>query len=234
MTEASSTVGILIEYEIGMKRCGVLTEEEFYKLYSLIEKAPHLNFKGIQAYAGHISHEVDEKKRLSAVEENNKKLLSLIDYLNERGVKAEIVSGASTGTAAAKMNVGIYNEIQAGSYLLLDDCYNKLGLPFENSLFVLTTVVSKKDTLTVVDAGVKTVGVDQGVPSVKGVVCKEIAASEEHFQLHYPDREFSVGDKLLLIPGHCCSTMNLHDKAYFISGDEVVSEIAIDGRGFGK
>ena len=36
-----------------------------------------------------------------------------------------------------------------------DNCYNKMDLPFKNSLFVLSTVVSVKDGLGVVDAGVK-------------------------------------------------------------------------------
>lgn len=230
----NSTIGVLIEYEIGMKRCGVLTEEDFYNLYLLISKCSHLKFKGIQAYAGHNSHEVDKDKRLKIIEENNLKLNSLLSYLKERGVQVEIVSGASTGTADVKMNQGIYNEIQAGSYLFLDDCYNKMGLPFENALFVLTSVVSTKDNLVVVDAGVKTVGVDQGLPAVKGVKYSEIVASEEHFQIHNPTKPFNIKDKIMLIPGHCCSTMNLHDKIYLVSEDEVVLEVKIDGRGFGK
>ena len=234
MAKENATVGILIEYEIGMQRCGVLSEDEVYALYQAIEKCPHLKFRGIQAYAGHISHEIDEAKRLSAIEENNKRLLSLLSYLKERGVRVDIVSGASTGTAETKMHQGIYNEIQAGSYLLLDDCYNKMGLPLENSLFVLTSVVSTKENLAVVDAGVKTVGVDQGMPSIAGVFCKEVVASEEHFQFHYPERSFRVGEKVKLIPAHCCSTMNLHDSVYLISGNEVIKKLAIDGRGFGK
>ena len=231
---AGATIGVLIEYEIGMQRCGVLNEEEFYALYEVIASCPALVFRGIQAYAGHNSHEVDEKTRLAVTEANNARLTSLIDYLNSKGVKVEIVSGASTGTAMIKMNGGIYNEIQAGSYLFLDDCYNKLGLSFENSLFVLTTVVSVKDGLAVVDAGVKTVGVDQGLPTFKGITCTEIVASEEHFQLHNPDKKLKIGDKILLVPGHCCSTNNLHDKIYAVSGEDVVAVWSVDGRGIGR
>jgi hypothetical protein len=120
------------------------------------------------------------------------------------------------------MNQGIYNEIQAGSYLLLDDCYNKLGLNLENSLFVLSTVVSSKENLIVIDAGVKTVGIDQGLPSITNLTFKDIVASEEHFQIHNPNRPINIGEKLKLIPGHCCSTMNLHDSVYLVSGNEVI------------
>ena len=229
-----SKIGVLIEYEIGMKRCGVLTEEDFYDLYKVITTCPHLNFKGIQAYAGHNSHEVDKDKRLKIVEENNIKLTSLLNYLKKREVKIEIISGASTGTADTKMNQGIYSEIQAGSYLLLDNCYNIMGLKFANSLFVLTTIVSKKDNLVVVDAGVKTVGIDQGLPDVNDFCYSEIVASEEHFQIHNPSKTFNIVDTIKLIPGHCCSTMNLHDYVYLVSGDKVIDKLLIDGRGFGK
>ena len=234
MAKENASIGVLIEYEIGMERCGVITKEDFYNLYLEISKCSHLKFKGVQAYAGHISHEVDENKRLSIIYENNAKLNLLINYLKEKGVSIEIVSGARTGTEKTKMHQGIYNEIQAGSYLLLDDCYNKMGLPFKNSLFVLSTVVSVKDNLVVVDAGVKTVGVDQGLPTIEGLLCSKIVASEEHFQIHNPSKTYKVGDKVKLIPGHCCSTMNLHDAVYLVSGDEVVEKLAIDGRGFGK
>ena len=234
MADANTNIGILIEYEIGMQRCGVLTEEEFYDLYKVISACPHLEFRGIQAYAGHNSHEVDEKVRLGVTESNNVRLTALLDYLKSKDVKVEIVSGASTGTAFMKMNGGIYNEIQAGSYLFLDDCYNKLNLKFENSMFVLTTVVSKKDNLAVVDAGVKTVGVDQGLPTFKGISCSEIVASEEHFQLHNPDKNLNIGDKILLIPGHCCSTNNLHDKIYAVQNEDVIAVWEIDGRGIGR
>ena len=234
LEKQDSDIGILIEYEIGMERCGVRTAEEFYEVYQAVKQCSRLRFRGIQAYAGHISHEVDCEKRLQTIKENNKNLCALIEFLTEKGVEVEVVSGASTGTAFEKMNEGIYNEIQAGSYLFLDDCYNKMGLKFENSLFVLTTVVSKKENLLVVDAGVKTVGVDQGLPSIKGETCGRVVASEEHFQFHNPSKQHEIGEKILLIPAHCCSTNNLHEFLYFVKDGVVVKAAKIDGRGFGK
>ena len=43
-----------------------------------------------------------------------------------------------------------------------------------------------------------------------------------------------MGEKLLLIPGHCCSTVNLHDKIYLIDGDKVVGRMAVTARGIGR
>ena len=69
------------------------------------------------------------------------------------------------------------------------------------------------------------------------IVCnkaEKIVASEEHFQLHGLSDEVSVGDKMLLIPGHCCSTVNLHDKIYLVKDGKVIDRIIITGKGVGR
>ena len=224
----------LVEYDIGMARCGVVTKEEVLALAKHIAECENLEFTGIQAYAGHISHmeDLDERKQCTA--ENYEKLRQLLAYLKENGVEIMTVSGGSTGTAQIKAAEGLYTELQAGSYLFMDATYRNLDLPFQNSLFLLTTVVSQREGLTVVDAGVKTCGVDQGMPALKeGSVC-EIVASEEHFQLHGFSENVAVGQRLMLIPGHCCSTVNLHDKIYLVDGDKVVDRISVTARGVGR
>ena len=144
------------------------------------------------------------------------------------------MSGGSTGTAQIKAEAGVYTELQAGSYLFMDATYRNLGLPFQNSLLLLTTVVSQRDGLTVVDAGVKTCGVDQGMPQPLEGSVEQIVASEEHFQLHGWNVETRVGDRVKLIPAHCCSTVNLHDKIYLVDGDKVIDRILVTARGVGR
>ena len=63
---------------------------------------------------------------------------------------------------------------------------------------------------------------------------EKIVASEEHFQLHGLAKNLNIGDKVRLIPGHCCSTINLFDKIYVVDGDRVVDRIPITARGMGK
>ena len=224
----------LIEYEIGMNRCGVTTKEEVLALCKAISEEENLCYEGIQAYAGHISHMEDTAERLELTTANYEKVKSLVDYLSDNGFETKTISGGSTGTAQIKAKQGLYTELQAGSYLFMDSTYHLLDVPFENSLFVLTSVVSKRDGLTVVDAGVKTCGVDQGMPKIVGNRAKEIVASEEHFQLHHLEKNMEKGEKLLLIPGHCCSTINLHDRIYLVEDGKVLDRIMITGRGYGK
>ena len=231
---SGNVIHCLVEYEIGMKRCGVDTKEEVLELVREIEKSENLIFDGIQAYAGHISHIVDFDERNTKTKANYKKLKELLDFLEQNGIQVNILSGGSTGTAEIKVKDGLYNELQAGSYLFMDATYKDLDVPFKNSLFILTTVVSAKEGLTVVDAGVKTCGVDQGMPEIVGNKAKEIVASEEHFQLHGLEKACAVGEKIRLVPGHCCSTVNLFDKIYVVDGDKVVDRIQVTARGMGK
>ncbi|MBR4099729.1 MAG: DSD1 family PLP-dependent enzyme [Clostridia bacterium] len=229
-----STIGCLIEYDIGMNRCGVIEKEEVLTLAKHISTCKNLVFAGIQAYAGHISHIESLGERKQSTAANYKKLKTLLSYLKEQGIEVKNVSGGSTGTAEIKAADGLYTELQAGSYLFMDATYRLLSLPFKNSLFLLTTVVSQRDGLTVVDAGVKTCGTDQGMPVLYNGTAKEIIASEEHFQIHNYTQNTTVGEKLLLVPAHCCSTINLHDKIYLVDGDKVVDRILITAKGIGK
>lgn len=228
---AQSTVYCLIEYDIGMERCGVLENKEIIELAKVIDNCPHLVFDGIQAYAGHISHVISLEERKKATERNSVKLKQLLEQLKQNGLTSRVLSGGSTGTCLVKAKENLYTELQAGSYLFMDATYKDLNLPFENSLFILCTVVSVRDGLVVVDAGVKSCGVDQGMPVPVGFSVSEVVASEEHFQLHNPSKKFSVGEKVLLVPAHCCSTINLHNKLYFVDKDKVVDRCFVTARG---
>lgn len=231
---AGSTIRCLVEYDIGMERCGVVDNVDVLRLAKCIISAPNLEFEGLQAYAGHISHVVDTDERRQMTAENYQKLRALIAYLKDNGVEVNTVSGGSTGTAEIKAAEGLYTELQAGSYIFMDSTYRELKLPFKNSLYLLTTVVSTREGLTVVDAGVKTCGVDQGMPAVDGFDAREIVASEEHFQLHEPTVASKVGDRIKLIPGHCCSTVNLHDKLYLVRNGKIINRLNITARGIGR
>ncbi len=228
---AGTVVHILIEYEIGMQRCGVSDYREVMQLAEQISGCPHLRFEGIQAYAGHVSHMESAEERLRFTQENSKKIRFLLQTMKNAGIEVRTVSGGSTGTAHLKAQENLYTELQAGSYLFMDATYKTLGLPFGNALTVYSTVVSAGQDLVVCDAGVKSCGVDQGMPEPLDFCVSETVASEEHFQLHKPDRAFRIGDRIRLIPGHCCSTVNLYDKIYLVDGNRVIDRIAVTARG---
>ena len=54
--------------------------------------------------------------------------------------------------------------------------------------------------------------------------------SEEHCVAHCANRG-AAGDKLRLIPGHCCTTVNLFDAIYFVRDGRVVDRVPVTSRG---
>ena len=232
---AESTVYCLVEYEIGMNRCGVTEEETYVRIAKRVLELPNLVYQGIQAYAGHVSHmaSCDERRKYTA--ENAAKIRKLIGRLAEEGIGVETVSGGSTGTALLKAEDGLYTELQAGSYFFMDSTYNKLDIPFRNSLFVLAEAVSRRPGLTVLDVGVKGIGVDQDAPEIFTLdgrrVYARVDTNEEHMKLFDPSEELAIGEKVLIIPGHCCSTVNLYDKIYLFRDGIVTDRLQVSARG---
>ena len=85
-----------------------------------------------------------------------------------------------------------------------------------------------------VDAGLKALAVDSGMPQVAGVRGVEyVRASDEHgkLRLQQPDPDLRIGDKLRLIPGHCDPTANLYDWYVGIRNDRVEALWPIAARG---
>ena len=142
--------------------------------------------------------------------------------LAEHGIACPTVTGSGTGTYAFEAASGVYNEIQAGSYIFMDVDYAKNdgeeGSPvdaFRHALFVYTTVMSTPEPgRAVVDAGLKASSVDSGFPIVfERPDIRFAGASDEHGRLEWDggDARLCLGDRLKLVPGHCDPTVNLYD-----------------------
>ncbi|MCR4712499.1 MAG: DSD1 family PLP-dependent enzyme [Clostridia bacterium] len=231
-----TTIYCLPEYDVGMKRCGVATHEEVLRLAEEILRTPHLAFMGIQAYAGNLAHECDPERRKTESLKVEADLRELLAKLAMAGIRVPEVSGLSTGTVELRPLDTVYTEAQTGTYLFMDAAYRKVGAGFEHALFMLTQVVSADDTHIVTDAGMKSLGVDQGAPLFCDYPKARVDMSEEHCAAYFedgakPQEMKKAGDKICLIPGHCCTTINLHDFIYLVKGDEVVGRIPVTSRG---
>ena len=230
-----TTIHCLAEYDIGMNRCGARTKEAYLALAKTIAGLRNLRYDGIQAYAGHASHMVSARERLETAGACIRKVAELKDFLHRNGIEVTSVSGGSTGTAAFKAEDTVYTELQAGSYLFMDSTYSRLGLPFRNSLFVLAGVVSKSDGAVILDAGVKGIGADQDDPVLLDRSGRQIRGrcvlNEEHLKLYESGWQPAIGEKVFVMPGHCCSTVNLYDNLYLYSADAVTDRIPVTARG---
>ena len=213
---------VLVEVNVGADRCGVEPGEPAVALARQIAGLPGLRFGGLQAYHGSAQHLREYARRREAIEEAVEKVRRTLEALRGAGIACDVVTGAGTGTYRFEAGSGVYTELQMGSYVFMDADYTRDlaedGGPyrdFEHSLFVYATVMSRpaKDR-AMVDAGLKALSVDSGMPLVPAMPDVEyLRASDEHGKLilHDPDRALRVGDKVRLVPGHCDPTVNLYD-----------------------
>lgn len=231
MAVSGGTLHVLVEYDVGMRRCGAETREEVLPLAKLIEAQPHLRFEGIQAYAGHLAHERNLELREREMRRIEEDVRNLKRFLEDNGMQVREVAGGSTGTVMQKPRDTAYTQLQAGSYLFMDCAYGALNLPFQNALFLLTTVISVRADRITVDGGVKSIGMDQGGPRAVGMEDARLLMSEEHATVSTDGSRWKLNDKIRLIPGHCCTTFNLMDKIYFVDGADVLDVWPVVSRG---
>jgi D-serine deaminase-like pyridoxal phosphate-dependent protein len=230
------TVPLLIELDVHTHRSGVVTAEEALALADHIRETSGVELRGIHGYAGHaqVQPEAPRTERNDAAMEL---LASTIELLREHAHEIPIISGGGTGTAKMDAGKGILNEVQAGSFLLMDVAYRNAGLPFENALFCRSTIISRPSAdRAVCDAGQKTLSSDSGPAEVvdrAGV--RYLRGSDEHGSLEVTPAELNgdlqVGDVITLIPSHVCTTVNLHDLFVGIRGGKVETIWPIETRG---
>ena len=216
---AGVTLHVYVEIDVGMGRCGVAPGAPAVALAQAIARCPHLRFSGLQAYHGSAQHLRSMGERRAAVDRAARAVRETRAALAAAGLACPVVTGAGSGTFMLEVEAGAWDEIQPGSYAFMDADYarNEWAAPlprFQHALFVLATVMSRAPGRAIVDAGLKASSVDSGMPQVwrrPGLVYTR--ASDEHGFIEVgPDAPPpALGEKLLLVPGHCDPTINLHD-----------------------
>ncbi len=220
MQRAGARIDVYIELEVGMRRCGVAPGEPALALARAIAASPSLRFTGLHAYHGRAQHIRSVEERRKVISNAAAHVRSTRALLEGAGIACPLVTGAGSGTFMFEVELGAWDEIQPGSYIFMDSDYarNEWAPPmprFEHSLFVLATVMSRPNpALAVVDAGLKASSVDSGMPGVwqrPGLAYTH--ASDEHgwVEIGQDAASPALGEKLLLVPGHCDPTVNMHD-----------------------
>jgi D-serine deaminase-like pyridoxal phosphate-dependent protein len=239
---AGSTLGVLVELEVGMGRTGTATPAEALKLAQVITRQRGLRLDGLLCYPGQIWTPVkDFPTPLTTVSAT---LSATIELWRANGLEAKIVSGGTTPTVFHSHLVKEYTEIRPGTYVFndmntfrggycaLEDCAAR----------IICTVIS--DTVKnqiVLDGGTKTFTSDICIPAresghgylVEYPAARISALSEEHGQTDVSkcDRRPRVGERVTVIPNHICPCVNLQDSVWWREADGSLQKINVDARG---
>lgn len=233
-------IDVLVEIDVGHRRCGMNPASLVAQTAEQIERAPGLRFAGLQAYHGSAQHfrSLDERRR--GIAEAASLVRVAKSALEAKNIRCPLVTGAGTGSFPFEIGTGEYAEIQPGSYVFMDADYAKNEWDPSNPLFVQSllvhaTVISVAvDGQAVLDAGYKALSVDSGYPMAWQNDLSVLGMSDEHTRVSQPSvAPLQLGERVFLIPGHIDPTVNLHD--WYVGARNGVVEVLwpVEARGPG-
>jgi len=230
---AGSEVGVFVEVDTGMDRCGVDSPEEAVSVARLVTDAAGLMLVGITGYEGHCSLTPDHDQRLAKEQTAMGYFVEVAERLEAAGLPVPIRSAGGTATwdwTAAHPGI---TEIQAGTYAVMDNFHGRMVGGFEHSLTVQATVISRRPDRVVVDAGNKSMGAGD-LASIVGHPLPAFRFDEEHGIFDASGgTALKFGDTVALVPGYSPSTVNWYDAFHIVEDDVVVDIWPVIPRGPG-
>ncbi|HRN18446.1 MAG: alanine racemase [Trueperaceae bacterium] len=210
---AERPIGVLVEFESGKLRQGVVTPEEAAELAQVAAGRPYVEFLGLLTYPS--------SERVPGFVTRTRELLA------EVGIDVKVVSVGGTPGMWRTHLTGLVTEHRAGTYIYNDRNSMAAGSASleDCALHVHVTLVSKPTpNRGVIDAGSKTLAADpfpQDRGGGYGLILEYPEAivtvlSEEHGAVDFSacSRTPAIGERLRVIPNHVCPVSNLHDEVY--------------------
>jgi D-serine deaminase-like pyridoxal phosphate-dependent protein len=219
---AAVRLGVLVEVDIGMARCGVRSPEHAVAVADAVGDWESLELQGLMGYEGHCMGEPDLALRAARAAEARRVLLAAADAVLGRGLPCSVISAGGTGTYAVTGADPRVTEIQAGSYICMDVFHRQMTPEFDCAMTVLASVLSVRRDVTVLNVGRKSVGIDLALPRLLSNDAEVTFVNEEHMGVALP--EARSGQRVEVIPGYAPTTANLYD-AMFVLEDDRVSDI---------
>jgi 3-hydroxy-D-aspartate aldolase len=240
---AGATLTLLVDLDPGMHRTGVADPEAAVALARQIDAHPSLLFGGLQFYCGSEQHIEAYAERRDAIIAKTQTLTEAIAALTAAGLPPGIVTGGGTGSHAIDAELGVFTELQVGSYVFMDRQYGDCALredgavPFETALMVDARVISASHPFMVtVDAGFKAFATDGGAPPIltgapEGSTYRFMGDEQGAI---VPPRGLAppkLGERVTLAAPHCDPTVNLYEAYHVVRGDTLEAIWPVSARG---
>jgi D-serine deaminase-like pyridoxal phosphate-dependent protein len=240
--EVGDRLGVLIDLDIEMGRTGTRSDEVMLDLAEKISASEHLQFRGVQHYAGHLMHIEGFNARRDRSLGLWDKIAARVQRLEAAGFPCEVVTGCGTGTFNIDSEVEVITDLQVGSYIFMDQEYRLIGGQdselfddFEVSLTIATTAISQPMEVAVtVDGGYKAFASDTVNPEPLDLAGSRFRfGGDEHGILIFAKgtQQPIIGSVQRFITPHCDPTVNLHDAYWVMRDDKIHERWPISARG---
>ncbi len=240
--QQSATIGVLVEFDAGLGRCGLEPGPALVDLAQKIMRLPSLRFRGLMCYPGQVSGSAEARQReIARVVEKVERARAAF---RQEQIPVEIVSAGSTPSAFQSHLIPGLTEIRPGTYV-----YNDMNTFYQGACAVedcaarvVTTVVSTAVAGgAILDAGSKTLSSDPlrfGPASGYGYIVEApdapiVKLNEEHgyVDMRRASRQLRVGDVVSIIPNHVCTCVNMHDEIFVVRQGMVERTWRVAARG---
>ena len=236
--DAGSTIGVLVEVDTGMHRCGVDSPDEALAVARAVTALPGLRMDGLTGYEGHCSLEMDTELRHQKQAAAMAYFVSVADHLEANGIPCPILSAAGTATAFWTGADPRITELQLGSYAAMDDFHFLMEPRFRKATSAVVTVISRRRDRVVLNLGKKTFGAaDVGsIPAYPRIMgwegLRPYRFDEEH-ATYEADASctLKVGDVVGFHLGYTPFAVNYFDAYHVVEGGRVVDIWPIMPRG---
>ena len=237
------TLGVVVEINTRLNRCGVEPGRPAVDLARAITDASNLEFLGLMTCEGTLL-EANPETRATQSRDVVQKVLDTREMVEKAGMDVQVVSVGGTHNYEIVGDIDGVTEVPAGSYALMDGRSLEHRPQFQPAARVMASVISRPEPgLAITDGGAKAVGIDGGLPVLDGVsgtnpasppTVVETLLSAEHGAIRLEadsDAKVDLGDKAWLIPSDVGMCANLHDYVHAIRDGRLEAVWNIAARG---
>jgi 3-hydroxy-D-aspartate aldolase len=234
---------VIVDIDPGIHRTGVANPDGVVELVKKVTGLKSLKYAGVQFYCGSHQHILSFQERKEKIEERTEYLKGILKKLEAANLKPGIITGSGTGTHYIDAKLGVFTELQVGSYVFMDHDYNVCDLrgadkpTFEQALQIDARVVSANTPgMATVDAGLKAMATEKGPPMIlKGAADGSTTRfmGDEHLAVIAPQGQAApaLAEQVVLTPPHCDPTVNLYEAYHVVKGDTLVDIWPVTARG---
>lgn len=221
---------VLVEIDVGINRCGILPGDRTIEFVKAIGSLKGISFQGLMGYEGGLFN-MDEEEKTKNCKKRNALLISTKEHLEKIGFIVPVISAGGSNTYRVSGCCPGITDIQPGSYVTMDDWNAKHDIHFEQAITVLSTIVSRPEkSRAIIDAGLKAISTDHGLPRIISHKNLQIEAlNEEHGKLTITnaDTEIDIGDTVELVPSHGCTTIPLYDRYIAMKDGQLITSMSM-------
>jgi len=205
-------LNVMLDLDVGMHRTGIGFGPAAEELYGKIDASPFLKAAGLHLYDGHQDFS-DVVQREAAAQQNIKLLQEFQKQVESKGMPVEyVVAGGSFSFSYYARTPGMYGS--PGTFTYWDKGFSTEmpDMPFRWAALILTQVVDRYPDVGVIttDLGCKAICTDLVLEERAYLpghdAAQLILQDEEHGVFRMPGELPEVGDYLLAVPGHACTT----------------------------